>query len=52
MISEFLEFRERSSIPKAYWSHRDLQAYRLSDGPAASHGACKPCSELGLSQEP
>ena len=25
---------------------QDLQAYRLSDGSAANHGACKPCSEL------
>ena len=35
-----------------HWSHRDLQAHRLPDSSAASHGACKPSSELRLSEEP
>ena len=50
--SKLLQPESNAVLVQTYWSHRDLQAYRVSDGSAASHGACKLGCELGLSQEP
>ena len=51
--SRFYEdFEIEASSKYAFRFYRDLQAYRLSDCLTASHGACKPCSELRLSEEP
>jgi hypothetical protein len=40
---------------QAQWAiqnHRSLFLLLETDGSATSHGTCKPCSELSLSQEP